>query len=144
EFFARPLPLILADIADLGQKGLAQVIGIDHLPVSNYKVITNYQERDFIKMIGFDSTIYDNRVFWMTHIKKSEPNVYLRGIGGGVFKQRIQLENIPKKSYRVYLKSNTPKATYSNGIRLRGLKPAKLQIYSEENKVKTDPKTPED
>lgn len=142
EFFVKPLELNLVDIADTGKKDIFRVVGVDNFPVNAYKVIDKHQEKDFIKMIGFESTIYDQRIFWMAAVKVADPKLYLPGQGGGIFKQRIQLENIPARSARAYLRQNTPKGTYSDGIRLRGRKPHQAVVKSDENSVvqsKDDP-----
>lgn len=142
EFFVKPLPLVLADIVDGGRNGVIRVVGIDNFPVSDYRVIDRHQERDFIKLIGFEATIYDKRVFWMAPVRTPNARIYLRGEGGGVFKQPIQVENLPANAARAYIRTDSPRGTYRDGIRLRGLKPAEAVVKSSENSVKqsaTDP-----
>lgn len=112
EFVAEPSKLELMDIADTVRPQLLRVVGHDVRPTGPSKVLNPDQYSSFTKMIGFQETIGDFRKFWMAAIKRDNPVLYFPGNGGGVFKQKFVLKEIPRNSSRPYLRTNTPAGTY--------------------------------
>lgn len=142
EFVTLPNKLELMDIADTKKPSVLRIVGYDTRPVGRSLILNPDQYSSLTKMLGFESTIGDPRKFWAAAIKTADPKVYLPGQGGGIFKQRFELSEIPRAQSRVYLDKRTPKGTYIDGIKLEGRKQPVANVTSEQNSVKENPKDP--
>lgn len=143
EFIAMPSPLKLTDIVDTDQADVFRIVGYETKPIGKVNLIKKVDEEGGLtKLIGFESTIKDNRQFWETEIQARDSKVYLPGQGGGLFKQRFELTQAPLRQSRVYLHRKTPRGTYIDGIKLEGRKQTWVKVTSDENSAEVDPKDP--
>lgn len=142
EFVTLPNKLELMDIADTKKPGVLRIVGYDTRPVGRSVILNPDQYSSLTKMLGFESTIGDPRKFWAAAIKKDDAKIYLPGQGGGIFKQKFELSEIPRTQSRVYLSKRTPTGTYIDGIKLEGRKQPVAQVTSEQNSVKENPQDP--
>jgi hypothetical protein len=143
EFASKPPAAQISDIAPTTNPGLFRVVGWDIFPMGNSKVINEENYPDWVKKFGFEPTIKDERQFWEIGLKKENPVLYFPGEGGGVFRQRINIENIPPVLSRIYLRADTPKATYWNSVPLYGRKHSEVKPESKEYSiVDSDPPDP--
>jgi hypothetical protein len=141
EFIAMPSPLKLTDIVDTDQADVIRIVGYDTKPIGNVNLVKKTDEEGGLtKLLGFESTIKDNRQYWETEIQAQDSKVYLPGQGGGLFKQRLEMTWIPLRQARVYLHRKTPRGTYIDGVKLEGRKQAWVKVTSDENSVEVDPK----
>ncbi|WP_246845062.1 hypothetical protein [Bdellovibrio sp. NC01] len=142
EFVVMPNKLQLMDIADTKNPKILRVVGYDTRPVGKSIILNPDQYSNLTKMIGFEATIGDPRKFWAAAVPTSNPVVYLPGQGGGVFRQRLELSEIPRSQSRVYLSKRTPTGTYIDGIKLEGRKQPTSEVTSTQNSVEQDEKDP--
>ncbi|WII73780.1 hypothetical protein QJS83_07810 [Bdellovibrio sp. 22V] len=142
EFVTVPNKLELMDISDTKKPGVLRIVGYDTRPLGRSIILNPDQYSSLTKMLGFEATIGDPRKFWASVIKKDDPKIYLPGQGGGVFKQKFELSEIPRAQSRVYLSRRTPTGTYIDGIKLEGRKQPLANISSEQNAVETNERDP--
>lgn len=142
EFKSIPAPLRLTDIVDTKNPSIVRLRGYDTRPLLKLVVLNSDKEGDITKFLGFESTIKDSRVFWVAETPIKDTKIYLPGQGGGVFKQRLELSQIPVRQSRVYLHANTPKGTYIDGMKIEGRKQPASVVTSSENSVASDKKDP--
>jgi len=142
EFVAVPNKLNLMDITTTGKPQVLRIVAYDTRPTTRSVVLNPDQYSALTRAIGFESTIGDPRKFWAAAIKRNDPKIYLPGQGGGVFKQRFELSEIPRAQSRAFLHHRTPTGTYVDGIELSGRKQPAAGISSEQNSVKVDKKDP--
>lgn len=133
EFMTLPNKLQLMDISDMKNSKLLKIVGSETRPTSASVPLNPQKESSLTKMLGFESTIGDDRKLWMAAIKKEMPVLYLPGVVGGVFKQRFELSEIPRMQSRVYLHKDTPKGTYIDGVKLYGRKQPQAVVSSKQN-----------
>lgn len=142
EFVSLPNKLELMDIAETKKPGVLRIVGYDTRPVGRSVFLNPDQYSALTRLLGFEATIGDPRKFWAAAVRKSDPKIYLSGQGGGVFKQRFELSEIPRAQSRVYLSNRTPKGTYIDGIKLEGRKQPVATVSSEQNSAKELPGDP--
>lgn len=142
EFVTLPNKLELMDISDTKKPGTLRIVGYDTRPIGRSVILNPDQYSSLTKILGFESTIGDPRKFWAAAVKKEDPKIYLPGQGGGVFKQRFELSEIPRAQSRVYLSKRAPTGTYIDGIKLEGRKQPVAQITSDQNSAQENPKDP--
>lgn len=139
EFVTIPNKLQLMDISEVGKANQLRIVAYDTRPTGRSVILNPDQYGSLTKLLGFEATIGDPRKFWMTLIDKNDPKVYLPGQGGGIFKQRFELSEIPRTQSRVYLHKNAPTGTYIDGVKIEGRKQPSSKIASEQNKVEVNP-----
>ncbi|WP_413612295.1 hypothetical protein [Bdellovibrio sp. HCB-110] len=142
EFVTVPNKLELMDISDTKKPNVLRIVGYDTRPIGRSIILNPDQYGSLTKLLGFEATIGDPRKFWAAAIKKDDPKIYLPGQGGGVFKQRFELSEIPRTQSRVYLSKRTPTGTYIDGVKLEGRKQPIADISSEQNSAEVDSKDP--
>ncbi|WP_413942896.1 hypothetical protein [Bdellovibrio sp. HCB-162] len=142
EFVTVPNKLELMDIADTKKPSVLRIVGYDTRPIGRSIILNPDQYSSLTKLLGFEATIGDPRKFWAAAIKKDDPKIYLPGQGGGVFKQRFELSEIPRTQSRAYLSKRTPTGTYIDGIKLEGRKQPVAEVSSDQNSVEVDPRDP--
>lgn len=135
EFITLPNRLELMDIADTVKPALLRIVGFGTRPVGRSILLNPDQYNTLTKMLGFEATIGDPRKFWAAAILRQDPKIYLPGQGGGIFRQRFELSQIPRAQSRVYLDRRTPSGTYSDGIKLFGRKQPTAKISTDQNSV---------
>lgn len=142
EFVSVPNKLQLMDIADTSNPKTLRIVGYDTRPIGRSIILNPTQYTSLTKMIGFEATIGDPRKFWAAAVPINDPKIYLPGQGGGIFKQRFELSEIPRRQSRVYLNKRTPTGTYIDGIELEGRKQPSSEVTSTQNSVELDEKDP--
>lgn len=142
EFVAVPNKLELMDISDTKKPNLLRIVGYDTRPVGRSIILNPDQYSALTKLLGFEATIGDPRKFWAAAIRREDPKIYLPGQGGGVFKQRFELSEIPRTQSRVYLSKRTPTGTYIDGVKLEGRKQPLAVVTSEQNSVQLNDRDP--
>lgn len=142
EFVTLPNKLELMDISDTKKPGVLRIVGYDTRPTGRSIILNPDQYSSLTKLLGFEATIGDPRKFWAAAIRGDDPKIFLPGQGGGIFKQRFELSEVPRTQSRVYLHRNTPKGTYIDGIKLEGRKQPVAQVSSEQNSVEVDSRDP--
>lgn len=142
EFITLPNKLELMDISDTTKPTHLRIIGYDTRPLGRSLILNPDQYSSLTKMLGFEATIGDPRKFWVAAILREDPKVYLPGQGGGIFKQRFELSQIPRAQSRIYLHRETPTGTYSDNIKLFGRKQPMSQVSTDQNSVHMDEADP--
>lgn len=142
EFVATPNKLELMDIAETKKPGVLRIVGYDTRPIGHSVILNPDQYSALTRLLGFQATIGDPRRFWAAEIRRDDPRIYLPGQGGGVFRQRFELSEIPRAQSRVFLNRRTPKGTYIDGVKLEGRKQPVARVTSEQNSVKELPGDP--
>jgi hypothetical protein len=130
----------LMDISDTKNPKLLRVVGYDTRPLSKSLLLNPDQYSIWTKSLGFESTIGDPRKFWAAAVPTNDPKLYFPGEGGGVFRQRFELSEIPRRQSRVYLQTDAPKGTYNDNIKIFGRKQPSAEISTEENFVDVNEK----
>ncbi|MCK6600129.1 MAG: hypothetical protein L6Q37_17325, partial [Bdellovibrionaceae bacterium] len=134
EFITEPNKLNLVDVVQVSNDKL-KVIGFGIKPIESTSVINKEEYSFFTKLLGFEPTIKEEREFWQLEVPLATPAIHFPGVGGGIFKQKINTTEIPKAYSRVFLHNNTPSATYLSSVNLKGFKRKASQVSSEENSV---------
>lgn len=136
EFVAQPVKFNLMDIADTVRPGVIRVVGYDTRPTTPSVLMNPDQYTAVTKILGFEATIGDNRKFWMAAINKENPVLYFPGEGGGgIFKQKFTLSEVPRYVARPYLEKTTPTETYYDDYKLYGRKLPEVQLSTDQNSV---------
>ncbi|WP_413584601.1 hypothetical protein [Bdellovibrio sp. HCB274] len=144
EFLVEPNKLQLMDIADTARPGVVRIVGYETRPLGRSVLLNPDQYLKLTKMIGFESTIGDERKYWAAAIQKDDAKVYLPGKGGGVFKQRFDLSVVPRRQSRLYLHERTPTGTYSNNIKIFGRKLKEVSLNTVQNSVTVEKDEPQE
>jgi len=139
EFIAQPPKLSLMDFAESIRTDMIRVVGYDVKPFGNYQILNPDKNGKLTMLFGFESTIDDPREFWAIEIPKKEPVLYFPGVGGGAFKQRFDLADIPQARARIYLSEKTPVGTYTDGKVLHARKVPQAEVTTEQTSVKPKP-----
>lgn len=142
EFISPPPKLSLVDFSETLNPQVVRVIGYDIAPLSLHTILNPDQYSHLTTLLGFQSTIFDPRKFWMAEMSKEEPILYFPGPGGGVFKQKFVLEDIPKAKARPYLAETTPDGTYLSEKVVYGRKLVKDKITSDQVRIRVSKKNP--
>ncbi len=142
EFISPPPKLSLVDFSETLNTQTVRVVGYDIPPLTSYTILNPDQYSRLTTILGFQATIFDSRKFWMSEMSKQDPVLYFPGSGGGVFKQKFVLEDVPKAKARPYLAESTPEGTYLSEKVIYGRKLAKDKISSEQVKVRVSKKNP--
>jgi hypothetical protein len=135
EFMALPNKLQLMDIADTKNPKVLRIVGYETRPLQKTSLLNPDQYNYFISLLGLEPTIGDSRKFWAAAVWKDDAKIYLPGQGGGVFKQRLELSEIPRAMARPYLNRRTPTGTYIDGVVLKGRKSKNVNVASDQNSV---------
>lgn len=142
EFLAPPSKLDLVDLSDTTRAGLLRVSGFGVRPTDPSIILNKDQFGKLTTMLGFQPTIGDDRKFWAAAVKKAEPRLHFPGQGGGVFKHRLELQMIPRGAARPHIDRLTPKATYIDGMTVRGRKQPNSSVSSSQNSAANNPQDP--
>lgn len=142
EFVTVPNSLQLMDIAEGKEANTLRIVGFETRPTGPSVILNKEQYGYLTTLLGFEPTIGDKRQFWATTIQKNEPQIYLPGRGGGIFKQRFELSELPRAQSRIYLSKRTPIGTYIDGVKLEGRKQPISTVSTDQNSVAVNPKDP--
>jgi hypothetical protein len=142
EFISAPNKLQLMDISDTSLDKTLRIVGYDTRPLGKSVLLNPDQYTNLTKIFGFEDTIGDPRKFWAAVVKTDDAKVYLPGQGGGVFKQRFELSEIPRRQSRVFLSKRTPAGTYVDGVKLFARKQPAAKVTSDQNSVEMDDSDP--
>lgn len=142
EFVSQPNKLELMDISDTKKPKVLRIVGYDTRPTTHSIVLNPDQYGTFTRMLGFEATIGDPRKFWAAALKADDPKIFLPGQSGGIFKQRFDLSEVPRRQSRVYLNRRTPTGVYADGVEFEGRKQPGVKVSSDQHSVETDPKDP--
>ncbi|HEX7675740.1 MAG TPA: hypothetical protein VF412_16305 [Bdellovibrio sp.] len=142
EFIVQPNKLQLMDIADTANPKVLRIVGYDTRPIGRSVILNPDQYTALTRMIGFESTIGDPRKFWAAALPVDKAEIFLPGQGGGIFRQRLELSEIPRRQSRLFLNNRTPNGTYIDGIKLEGRKQPNSEVTSTQNSIENDEKDP--
>lgn len=142
EFVTKPKKPSLMDIADTVKPGILRIVGFDTRPTNPSVILNPDQYGVLTKTIQFEDTIGDFRKFWMAALKIDNPVLYFPGEGGGVFKQKFILNDVPRNLSRPYLSTKTSPGTYVDGARLSGQKLSEVVVSSDQNSVVVNDQDP--
>lgn len=142
EFLAPPAIINLTDIQDLESDGAILMKGFGTLPFGRCKIEVTQEVGGITKALGFEetTTIKDDRIFWKCAIPRDLAGILVPGQAGGVFKLNLDLEKIPPKELRLWLRSTTSKSTYSEETDIYGKKPRSAKVSSKEISAGNDNK----
>lgn len=135
EFSSEPTKVVWSDFAKVEGTQFVRIIGFETPPMGKYQILQKNKDSQLIQKIGFQSTIKDDRVFWLTARPIAQPWLHFPGTKGGVFKHPLPLELAPSSSLRLHLHKNTPQGTYRDGVILKGRKQASSNLESQEISV---------
>lgn len=144
EFVTMPPKANITDISTTSIAKLYRVSGWDVFPLSPYKTVKEEVYPDWVKKFNFYPTILDERKFWEAGVRAESPVLYFPGDGGGVFRQKMNLANIPPAEARAYLRGGTTKATYWDSVPIFGHRTPNVKVESKEFSVDlADAKAPD-
>lgn len=143
EFVSGPSSLNLMDVVHVDNSRI-KVIGFGKKPIAKVTLLKKEESSYFIKLIGFESTIKEEREFWQVFLPLDKAELFFPGTGGGVFKQLINTAEIPKSKSRVFLHDATPNSTYSSKVNLKGKKLKDSVVASKEHAVEPSKNSPTD
>jgi hypothetical protein len=135
EFVSLPNKLNLMDVSSGKTPDQLRVVGFGTRPTVPSTILNPDSYSNITKAIGFESTIGDMRKFWQISISAEDPKIYLPGVAGGVFAQRLDVSEVPRANARPYLDARTPKGTYIDGMKVYGQRVANSKIGSTENEI---------
>lgn len=138
DFVTAPSEFNLVDISDTPRADAMKIVGYDTRPTGRSIVLNPEQYSSFVKMIGFEATIGDDRKFWTTSMLTAKPYLYFRGVAGGIFKQRLELSQLPSYRARPYVERETPLGTYASTFKIFGRKLPDVEVESKEKYVDVD------
>lgn len=139
EFLTMPSKLDLVDIADTSKPGLLRISGFGVRPVGPHVVLNPDKYNRLTVLLGFEPTIGDTRKFWAAGLRTNDPRLFFPGEGGGVFKQRFELSDIPRRASRPHMDGSLVKGTYVDGARIIGHKQPGSKVSSEQRSAEADP-----
>ncbi|MBX3033317.1 MAG: hypothetical protein KF865_05270 [Bdellovibrionaceae bacterium] len=142
EFQSFPPSLDLMDMSDTVRPGLLRVSGFGVRPLDRHILLNPDRYSAWVVMLGFEPTIGDRRKFWAAPVPLRDAKLFFPGEGGGVFRQRFELSEIPRAAARPHLDSQTTKGTYIDGVVLRGRKLPDSAVTSDEYAIKTNSSDP--
>jgi hypothetical protein len=142
EFVSLPNKLNLMDISSGAKSDELRVVGFGTRPTSPSVILNPDDYSGITRAIGFEATIGDMRKFWQTTVRSVNPKIYLPGVGGGIFVQRLDISEVPRANARPYLDARTPTGTYIDGVELSGQRLPEVKIGSIENGVTIDESDP--
>lgn len=142
EFLALAPKLDLVDLSDTSKPGLLRVSGFGVAPTSAHAILNPKKFGALTTMLGFEPTIGHDRVYWGAGLRVEDPVLYFPGTGGGVFKQRFQLADVPRSAARPHFEATTKTGTYSSEPTIHGRKQADSQVSSEQNAAKPEAADP--
>lgn len=133
EFFARTQKFQFVEMS-LAKKGAreARLVGEGLVPTQAHRITRAYQSSRLTEVLKWQDTIGDFRTFWETSIPLDQPQLFLRGRGGGLFRQRFEVDRLPTEQIRPYLKSESLRGTYTSGSKLFGRSAEKTKLTSDE------------
>jgi len=135
EFSSEPTKVVWSDFTKMEGRDFVRVVGYATPPVGKYTILNQSQDSQLTQMLGFQSTIKDERIFWALARPISQPWIYFPGAKGGVFKHPLPLNLAPNSSLRLHLHKDTPKGTYRDGVILKGRKQASTELESTQKKT---------
>jgi hypothetical protein len=138
EFISPPNKLNLMDISSGAKSDELRVVGFGTRPTSPSIILNPDDYSGITRAIGFEATIGDMRKFWQTTVRSVNPKIYLPGVGGGIFAQRLDISEVPRANARPYLDARTPTGTYIDGVELSGQRLPEVKVSSIENGVTID------
>ncbi len=138
EFFALPKPLNLYDMVKSKDGKSAIVITEGDHPLSEASQLRMLKYSNFEEIIGWQQTIGDFRKFWKFKVSLAEPFIMIPGEGGGAFKQRLVIKQLPSEDVRPYLSRYNLETTYVDGVKLFGKKNKETQVETKENSVEVE------
>lgn len=142
EFLALPQKPSFADISDTARPGLWRLAGFGPRPLEPHILANKDAVGKFTAFLGFEPTIGDQRKFWVAGVTEGAPYLHFAGDGAGVFRQRLQMEQIPPSAVRIHIDKDTPRGTYIDGFAIQGRKQADTKVFTDQNKVRLDGKDP--
>jgi hypothetical protein len=137
EFVSIPQKLNLVEMTAEPGAETAHLISWGAHPAQPVSVIRK-EEEDFFDKIGFQQTIGDLREFWETDISLKDPAIYLPGLSGGVFKQKLIISKLPSDSFRPYLANRTIEASYIDGAKVFGRAAPSTRLQTSQNSIEMD------
>jgi hypothetical protein len=123
-------PQLMELTAVASQRDFIQVVGFATPPNQPFEILNEDTESGLVELLGFQSTIRDPRVFWSTRVSKENSVLYFSGVGGGLFRQRLDLGLIPASEVRPFLAAKTPPGTYLKEPLLHGRRSIKIGMSS--------------
>lgn len=130
EFIATPSPLNIVDVSKISSG--YTISGWGALPTAEHRLIKKTEPSKLTEMLGFESTIKDDRVFWQAKIPQDKSSLCLPGKPGGLFKYNLALDDIPGNEARLYLHERTVKSTYLEAVNLYGEKPREMKVTTDQ------------
>tara|TARA_B110001454_G_scaffold219202_1_gene251970 strand:- start:56536 stop:58479 length:1944 start_codon:yes stop_codon:yes gene_type:complete len=124
----------LVDIAEINEKTL-KLTGYGSKPNMPVRIISKEETSKLTRFFGFEATIKDDREFWEIMIPKSSPYLYFPGPAGGVFRQVIAVDEVPKAKSRIWVHEKTPTSIYGNEIAIKAVKPQGSTVESDQNSI---------
>jgi hypothetical protein len=133
EFFARTQNFQFIEMS-LPKKGAreARVVGEGLVPTQAHRMTRAYQPSRLTEILKWQDTIGDFRTFWETSVPLEQPQLFLRGRGGGLFRQKFIVDRLPTEDIRPYLKAESVRGTYTSGSKLFGRSAEKTKLSSNE------------
>lgn len=107
-------------------------------PLQQTRDLNRPEDSYFTELFGWQQTIGDFRNFWELDLDLDDPYLYVPGVGGGMFRQKVIVTKLPREELRPFLDVRTPPGTYVDGAKFFGLKDKQVPISSTQNSVEVE------
>jgi hypothetical protein len=139
EFFATPEKIHIVDMVEDPRNPEFAFITIEgKTPLAEATLLNKEKTPEWVEWVGWQQTIGDFRQYWRARIPVKNSYLMVSGQGGGAFKQRFDIQQLPTEKMRPYLNVRTPKATYIDGPPVTGKKMKDVALSSTQNSVNFD------
>jgi len=145
EFIAKPAGFNLVEIVEIEGTDLCRMRAFGNRPNIPVQDVAPPPKGLFERILGraWYQTIGDFREYWEVNIPRKQPIFYIPGLGGGLFREQLNITKIPSDRIRPYVRSNSINATYVDGEHIYGKTPNGTTVSTSQNEVTTDSATNE-
>lgn len=103
----------------------------------NVTILNAPDESSWVTKFGFLPTIGDLNKYWNLRVNLSNPILHLKGIGGGEFTYKFNLENAPTKNDLIMVNEEPDAGTYLSEVKINGKAPPNSEVSSQQNRART-------
>lgn len=109
-------------------------LGHTYLPIGSFTEIQTFDPKSIWTQIGWLPTIGDFKNYWIMEVDPENPEIMMRGEGGFLFRQKIELENLPTTE-RVQIIPPLYTATYLANTKIQLNAPLNTNLKFVDSKI---------
>ncbi len=139
EFFATPEKIHLVDMVEDPQDPEYAIVTTEgKAPLTEATLLNKVKTPEWVQKIGWQQTIGDFRQYWKARIPVKDSFLMIPGQGGGAFRQKFLIQQLPTEKIRPYIIARSAKATYKENAPVAGKKMDGVALSSTQNSVEVD------